>query len=340
MSLNGIDISSWQAGIDLSQVSCDFVIVKATQGTTYVNPDCCRAVEQAAACGKKIGVYHYIDGSGAQAEVDYFLANIENWVGKYVLCLDWEAQDNQAWGSESYLSQMLQRIIDTTGIKPIVYVQAARYEEVSAVCAQYDCGLWIAQYANMDSTGYQANPWNEGAYDCVIRQYSSAGSLTGWNGGLDLNKFYGDSVAWDAYAQSSGTTNNVVAFDVEQAARDVVAGTYGDDGERRNQLGSNYDAVQARVNYLYDVADDCKRGEYGNGDERKSKLGADYDAVQAIINSSYESQSVSYRTYTVQAGDTLSAIAENFGVTVDSLVEINNIGNPDLIYVGQVLRLD
>lgn len=340
MSLNGIDISSWQTGIDLSVVPCDFVIVKATQGTTYVNPDCCRAVEQAETCGKKIGVYHYIDGSDAQAEVDYFLSNIENWVEKYVLCLDWEAQDNQAWGSESYLSQMLQHIIDKTGIKPIVYVQASRYEEVSAVCAQYDCGLWIAQYANMDSTGYQANPWNEGAYECVIRQYSSAGSLDGWNGGLDLNKFYGDSATWDAYAQASGTTNNVVVFDVEQAARDVISGAYGDDGERKSKLGIYYDVVQARVNYLYDLAAACKRGDYGNGDERKNKLGADYEAVQTIINASYESQSVSYRTYTVQAGDTLSAIAATFGVSVDSLVEINNIDNPDLIYAGQVLRLD
>ena len=44
-------------------------------------------------------------------------------------------------------------------------------------------------------------------------------------------------------------------------------------------------------------------------------------------------------TYTVQAGDTLSAIAMRFGTTVAVLCQLNNIANPNYIYVGQVLRL-
>nr|DAE89984.1 MAG TPA: hypothetical protein [Caudoviricetes sp.] len=36
MSLNGIDIASYQTGIDLSVVPCDFVIVKATEGTDVI----------------------------------------------------------------------------------------------------------------------------------------------------------------------------------------------------------------------------------------------------------------------------------------------------------------
>ena len=41
--------------------------------------------------------------------------------------------------------------------------------------------------------------------------------------------------------------------------------------------------------------------------------------------------------YTVQAGDTLWSIAQRFGTTVDALVAINNIANPDLIHPGQIL---
>ena len=37
--MNGIDISRYQKGIDLSVVPCEFVIVKATQGTSYVSPE-------------------------------------------------------------------------------------------------------------------------------------------------------------------------------------------------------------------------------------------------------------------------------------------------------------
>ncbi len=42
-------------------------------------------------------------------------------------------------------------------------------------------------------------------------------------------------------------------------------------------------------------------------------------------------------TYTVQRGDTLSAIARRFGVTYQAIAQANNITNPNLIYVGQVL---
>ncbi|MEH7418686.1 LysM peptidoglycan-binding domain-containing protein [Neobacillus drentensis] len=44
-------------------------------------------------------------------------------------------------------------------------------------------------------------------------------------------------------------------------------------------------------------------------------------------------------TYTVQSGDTLSGIAKKFNTTVDELAKLNNIENPNLIYVGQILRL-
>jgi hypothetical protein len=41
--------------------------------------------------------------------------------------------------------------------------------------------------------------------------------------------------------------------------------------------------------------------------------------------------------YTVKEDDTLSEIAYSFGATYQELAEINNIPDPDLIYVGQVL---
>ena len=44
-------------------------------------------------------------------------------------------------------------------------------------------------------------------------------------------------------------------------------------------------------------------------------------------------------TYTVQSGDTLSGIANKFGTNYESLANLNNISNPNRIYVGQVLKL-
>lgn len=45
-------------------------------------------------------------------------------------------------------------------------------------------------------------------------------------------------------------------------------------------------------------------------------------------------------TYTVQSGDTLSGIAEKFNTTYSHLANINNISNPNLIYVGQTLTIN
>lgn len=44
--------------------------------------------------------------------------------------------------------------------------------------------------------------------------------------------------------------------------------------------------------------------------------------------------------YTVKSGDTLSGIASRFGVSYEQLAQLNNIANPNRIYVGQVLRVN
>lgn len=51
------------------------------------------------------------------------------------------------------------------------------------------------------------------------------------------------------------------------------------------------------------------------------------------------SQGQKNKTYTVKAGDTLSAIAKKYKTTVQVLVDLNSIKDKDLIYVGQVIKL-
>ena len=45
-------------------------------------------------------------------------------------------------------------------------------------------------------------------------------------------------------------------------------------------------------------------------------------------------------TYTVQTGDTLSEIAMKYGTTYQELARINNIANPNVIYPGQVIKIN
>ena len=46
-----------------------------------------------------------------------------------------------------------------------------------------------------------------------------------------------------------------------------------------------------------------------------------------------------YIVYTVAKGDVLSGIAPRFNVTIDEIVQWNNLPNPDLIRVGQKLEI-
>lgn len=203
--MNGIDISKWQKGIDLSKVPCDFVIVKATQGVSYTSPEFKNQITQAQSLGKLIGIYHYAGGGGAIEEAEYFLSVIKDYIGKAILVLDWEGEQNPNFASPYYAMDWLNFVKDETGVLPFIYMS-------KSVCRQYKTlwnpsfPLWCAQYKNQQPTSYQSNPWTDtkgfGAWsDCVILQYTSKGRLDGYNHNLDLDKAYINEAQWIAYAQ-------------------------------------------------------------------------------------------------------------------------------------------
>lgn len=200
MTMQGIDCASYQAGIDPSVVPCDFVIVKSTQGTTYTNPDFQRLAEATLAAGKALGIYHYASGGNATDEANYMLDVAGGYIGRAIFCLDWEGIQNNLFESgqdAAWIDEFCSVIENRVGSECLVYLS----KSVMGYASGHK--LWVAQYADMDPTGYQDNPWNEGAYDCAIRQYTSTGQLDGWDGDLDLDKAYMSREEWDAWAASS-----------------------------------------------------------------------------------------------------------------------------------------
>lgn len=203
MGLNGIDISSWQAGIDLYNVDADFVIVKATGGTLYDNPYFNEMADAVLASGKLLGIYHFAgDGSGGSArqEADHFLSVVEPYKGKFVPVLDWEAEAT-SWPT-SWAREWLDIVAAETGATPWFYTYLSYVQSHQAECGDVCMyPLWLAAYYN----GYQAMnyidnpplygstiPWNEMA--CY--QYSSTGYVSGYGARLDINRFYGTCEDW------------------------------------------------------------------------------------------------------------------------------------------------
>ena len=90
---------------------------------------------------------------------------------------------------------------------------------------------------------------------------------------------------------------------------------------------------------INEIAREVIEGKWGNGEERRRNLtnaGYDYNTVQQEVNRILSNNKVYYK---VVSGDTLSKIAKKYGTTVNQLVSWNNIKNPNLIYVGQNLRV-
>lgn len=209
MTLNVIDISSWQTGINLGKdgVPADGVVIKATGGTGYVNTDCDRAFQEAIKSGKKVAVYHYAHEIGfqgtAEQEAEFFLQNVAGYIGKAILILDWESDNKHdvAWAK-----RWLDTVYEKTGIKPLFYTythMVNNYDFSSIGNADY--GLWIANYLSDKPQGYSqpAPPISNGFPLTVMYQYTSSGKLPGWGGYLDLNVFYGTLEDWDLYATGS-----------------------------------------------------------------------------------------------------------------------------------------
>lgn len=302
--MNGIDISAWQGdeNIDLSKVPFDFCIVKATEGTSYKNRYFTSHCDKVLNKKRLLGAYHYANGGDVQKEADYFLAYAKKYIGKAVLVLDWEAKNNPQFGKNDleWCLKWCSYVYRKTGIKPLIYIQKSAMNAVKK--AGY--GLWVAQYPDYVETGYQEHPWNEGAYNCLLRQYTSVGKLSGYDGNLDLNKAYISAASWRKLATKAVkiATIKPVKKSVNTIAREVLAGKWGNGTDRKNRLtkaGYDYNKVQAAVNKLVKtsqitqdkivnaVAHEVIAGKWGNGQERIDRLkaaGYDSDKIQKRVN--------------------------------------------------------
>lgn len=86
---------------------------------------------------------------------------------------------------------------------------------------------------------------------------------------------------------------------------------------------------------IEEIAKDVINGKYGNGEERKQKLGDLYTEVQKRVNEILRGNSEKQEIYIVKKGDCLCNIAKKFKTTVNKIATDNGITNIDLIYVGQ-----
>lgn len=156
--------------------------------------------------------------------------------------------------------------------------------------------LWIARYGK--NNGRMNEKYQPQVSGMIGWQYTSAGKVDGIVGNVDKNIWYED------IAPEISETTPAEEKTIEEIAREVLDGIWGNDLERKKKLtvaGYNYNEVQRKVNEIYNT----KKAEY----------------------------------YIVKRGDTLSGIAKQYQTSVSAIVKLNEIANPNKIYVEQKIRV-
>ena len=318
----GIDVSNWSGSIDWKRVAeygIEVVIIQASEGTFYRDPYLQEFYEGAKANGLRVGFYHFFNPGSSPTPAEqarYFVDTIIDYKSDCKLVLDLE----QTGGLDNYeLTQQalefLREVERYSGIDAAVYTytnfaQNNLYEGLGL--SEY--ALWIAQ---LGEDGPSPNPiWGD---RYAGWQYSDTGEIPGINANTDLDFFY-DEMFLDNKTTVPGderpaSSNSRVIYYTVQSGNTLSGiaqrfGTTVRELQRVNGIANPNLIYPGQIIKIYE--------------DKRSVKKTDIDFSG---------------TYIVRAGDTLSSIARRFDTTVDELAEVNNISDPNLIYVGEILKI-
>jgi GH25 family lysozyme M1 (1,4-beta-N-acetylmuramidase) len=212
--LPGIDVSHHNGTIDWSQVKAagmKFAFAKASEGTTFVDPQFAANRAGAAAQHIPFGGYHFARPSGstssaiaadAKAEADHFVDTVSPRTSNLLPVLDLETSGGlsiaslQAW-TWGFLDEVVARIRE----RPIIYSGNYFWATYMGDTTQYaDAGfklLWVPHWTNAPQPRVPAKDW--GGHGWTFWQYASCGHVPGVSGCADMDKFNGTDLTGSEY---------------------------------------------------------------------------------------------------------------------------------------------
>ncbi len=146
----GADVSSWQhpenLPIDWERAradGCTFVIVKATQGVSYVNPWLARDLDDARAAGLLVAAYHYFEADlPADEQATHFVSSLIGQALDLGCWLDWEPPGIEPWKAKSLIEAFCTRVAE---VRPWCGLYCDRWWHGQLVAATLGpIRLWIA----------------------------------------------------------------------------------------------------------------------------------------------------------------------------------------------------
>jgi len=372
----GIDVSGWQGSINYEQVKnsgIEIVYMKSSEGSNFVDPYFNQNYTNAKDNNLKIGFYHYVTAKSEEEAIEEAKFFVSTIVGKRPDCrlaMDFESFGDLSIDEINEIGLTFMKTVENlSGKEVIIYSNTNDAINVfSGELTNYP--LWVAQYQVEQPT--PNGKWSTWAG----WQYTDLGEISGINGYVDRDKFTKEVFLEDTSsvplpenttAPAAGGTTTIIVQRGDTLSR--LALKYNTTVSRLVELNNI-----ANPNLIYTgqtlivpsgetVADSDGNSTSGqtiyivkSGDTLNkiaSEFGSNAIAIAREnnirnINLIYVGQRLIIPTnrndlghilYKIRRGDTLWSISRKYGVSIATIVRLNRIQNPNLIYAGETLRI-
>ena len=313
---NGIDVSEWQGNINFAEVKeagIDVVYIKSSQGSKYVDPYFKEHYENAKANGLNIGFYHFLTASTEEEAIEqarFFVSVINNYAADCRLAMDFEIFGNLNVEEINNISvAFLETVTSLTNKEVVIYSDASNARNIFGpeLAAKYP--IWVADY-------YVSEPANGNWSSWIGFQYTNKGEIHGINGFVDRDYFTNEIFLSDS------SSINVDNLPKPSTNEDYIIVQRGDTLSAIAEIYNTSYLYLAKINNIPNpnLIYPCQKIYVPNLDD-------------SSLNDT------SHTLYVIKCGNTLNMISKLFGVSLQSIVDLNGIVNPNLIFAGEILRI-
>lgn len=362
----GIDISEFQGEIDFEEVrrsGIEAVYIRVGAGE-YTDEYFAENYERAKAAGLKIGFYHYVTARSVdegRRQARFFASLAAGREPDMRLAMDFEYFGSLSVSQINAISEAyLDELTSLTRREAVIYSDLSNARNIFSRALAEKYPLWAAQYgADEPSANGKWREW-------VGFQYTDEGRVGGIYGNVDRNIF-----TEGIFLSNSGRIDGEKRTTVRARTRTLTV--YVRAGDTLWAIAREYGTTVEAIVRENRIADPNRifAGERlritlparGSGEEiynvRRGdtpisiagKFGVTLSALEdrnglergetiyAGDKLSIPGARMSGEFYVVRPGDTLFYISRRTGVPIRTLVGINRIKDPDLIYAGEHLKL-
>lgn len=362
----GIDISEFQGEIDFEEVrrsGIEAVYIRVGAGE-YTDEYFAENYERAKAAGLKIGFYHYVTARSVdegRRQARFFASLAAGREPDMRLAMDFEYFGSLSVSQINAISEAyLDELTALTKREAVIYSDLSNARNIFSRALAEKYPLWAAQYgADEPSANGKWREW-------VGFQYTDEGRVGGIYGNVDRNIF-----TEGIFLSDSGRIDGEKRTTVRARTRTLTV--YVRAGDTLWAIAREYGTTVEAIVRENRIADPNRifAGERlritlparGSGEEiytvRRGdtpisiagKFGVTLSALEdrnglergemiyAGDKLSIPGTRMSGEFYVVRPGDTLFYISRRTGVPIRTLVGINRIKDPDLIYAGEHLKL-